>query len=84
MLLTHPVETLKIYLLFLQFVTRAVRIIDLMTNMCTQSFENHNGLKVFIDRLDVSILSHMKSTLIGHKMYVFHALDEESSHRCLT
>lgn len=39
----------------LQFVTRAVRIIDLMTNMCTQSFENHNGLKVFIERLDVSV-----------------------------
>ena len=38
----------------LQFVTRAVRIIDLMTNMCTQSFENHNGLKVFIERLEVS------------------------------
>lgn len=45
------------YLLyFTQFVTRAVRIIDLMTNMDTQSFENHNGLKVFIDRLDVSYM----------------------------
>ena len=35
--------------------TRAVRIIDLVTNMCTQSFENHSGLKVFIERLEVII-----------------------------
>lgn len=42
------------YFVSFQFVTRAVRIIDLITNMDTQSFENHSGLKVFIERLDVS------------------------------
>lgn len=38
----------------LQFVTRAVRVIDLMTNTDMQSFEVHGGLNTFINRLEVS------------------------------
>jgi hypothetical protein len=42
-------------MLLLQFVTRAVRVIDLMTNTDMQSFEVHGGLNTFINRLEVSI-----------------------------
>ncbi|XP_055349412.1 E3 ubiquitin-protein ligase HUWE1-like isoform X2 [Paramacrobiotus metropolitanus] len=34
------------------FVTRAVRVIDLITNMDMQSFHNHNGLSLFTKRLE--------------------------------
>ena len=35
-----------------QFVTRAVRVIDLITNIDWQAFQAVNGLQVFIDRLE--------------------------------
>ncbi|XP_078001474.1 E3 ubiquitin-protein ligase HUWE1-like [Glandiceps talaboti] len=33
------------------FVTRAVRVVDLITNLDMGAFQNHNGLTVFIERL---------------------------------
>jgi len=38
----------------MQFVTRAVRVIDLITNMDMQAFLTHNGLAAFINRLEVN------------------------------
>lgn len=37
------------------FVTRAVRVIDLITNIEMQSFQNHGGLQSFIGRLDMEV-----------------------------
>lgn len=37
------------------FVTRAVRVIDLITNIEMQSFQNHGGLESFIRRLDMEV-----------------------------
>ncbi|KAK4872231.1 hypothetical protein RN001_016355 [Aquatica leii] len=37
------------------FVTRAVRVIDLITNMDMQVFHSHGGLQSFINRLDVEV-----------------------------
>lgn len=39
---------------FLQFVTRAVRVIDLITNLDMHAFQTHGGLTAFIKRLEVS------------------------------
>ena len=41
--------------LFFQFVTRAVRVIDLITNIDMQGFQAHNGLASFIKRLDMEV-----------------------------
>ena len=38
-----------------QFVTRAVRVIDLITNIDMQAFQMHGGLTSFISRLEVSV-----------------------------
>jgi E3 ubiquitin-protein ligase HUWE1 len=38
-----------------QFVTRAVRVIDLITNIDMQGFQAHNGLASFIKRLDMEV-----------------------------
>jgi E3 ubiquitin-protein ligase HUWE1 len=40
---------------FIMFVTRAVRVIDLITNLDMSSFEAHNGLTAFINRLDYEV-----------------------------
>ncbi|XP_020278772.1 E3 ubiquitin-protein ligase HUWE1 isoform X2 [Pseudomyrmex gracilis] len=37
------------------FVTRAVRVIDLITNIDMQGFQTHNGLASFINRLDMEV-----------------------------
>lgn len=37
------------------FVTRAVRVIDLITNIEMQSFQNHGGLQSFIGRLELEV-----------------------------
>lgn len=37
------------------FVTRAVRVIDLITNIEMQSFQNHGGLQSFIGRLEMEV-----------------------------
>ncbi len=37
------------------FVTRAVRVIDLITNLDMSSFEAHNGLTAFINRLEYEV-----------------------------
>lgn len=37
------------------FVTRAVRVIDLITNLDMNSFQSHNGLNIFINRLDSEV-----------------------------
>jgi E3 ubiquitin-protein ligase HUWE1 len=37
------------------FVTRAVRVIDLITNIDMQAFQTHGGLQSFINRLDVEV-----------------------------
>ena len=36
----------------IQFVTRAVRVIDLITNLDMNGFQTHHGLNAFISRLD--------------------------------
>lgn len=38
------------------FVTRAVRVIDLITNLDMSAFQAHNGLNIFIQRLEVNYL----------------------------
>ena len=37
------------------FVTRAVRVIDLITNLDMQSFQTHQGLNCFIQRLELEV-----------------------------
>lgn len=37
------------------FVTRAVRVIDLITNIDMQSFQTHDGLNNFIERLNIEV-----------------------------
>ena len=37
------------------FVTRAVRVIDLITNLDMASFQSHNGLNIFITRLESEV-----------------------------
>ena len=37
------------------FVTRAVRVIDLITNLDMQSFQTHSGLSCFISRLELEV-----------------------------
>ena len=39
----------------LTFVTRAVRLVDLITNMDITTFTNFSGLTCLISRLDVSV-----------------------------
>lgn len=45
----------KLFLFILQFVTRAVRVIDLITNIDMQGFQAHSGLASFIKRLDMEV-----------------------------
>lgn len=40
---------------FIMFVTRAVRVIDLITNLDMSSFEAHSGLTAFINRLEYEV-----------------------------
>ena len=35
------------------FVTRAVRVVDLITNLDMAAFQSHTGLTIFISRLEV-------------------------------
>lgn len=44
-----------LFLVYLQFVTRAVRVIDLITNIDMQGFQTHSGLASFINRLDMEV-----------------------------
>lgn len=55
------------------FVTRAVRVIDLITNIDMQAFQTHGGLQSFINRLDVEVnlckadqLYEIRSTSADH------------------
>jgi len=41
-------------LLILQYVTRAVRVVDLITNLDMQAFQQYGGMTAFINRLQVS------------------------------
>ena len=36
------------------FVTRAVRVVDLITNLDMAAFQSHSGLSIFIYRLEVA------------------------------
>jgi E3 ubiquitin-protein ligase HUWE1 len=40
---------------YIMFVTRAVRVIDLITNLDMSSFEAHSGLNAFINRLEYEV-----------------------------
>ena len=40
---------------YIMFVTRAVRVIDLITNLDMSSFEAHNGLNAFINQLEYEV-----------------------------
>lgn len=44
---------LLICFFFVKFVTRAVRVIDLITNLDMNAFQNSNGLNIFVQRLEV-------------------------------
>ena len=46
---------LHVNVFFFQFVTRAVRVIDLITNLDMAAFQSHAGLAAFINRLEVII-----------------------------
>ena len=48
-----------------QFVTRAVRVIDLITNMDMAAFQGHGGLQAFINRLEVGTIIQMSSAGIA-------------------
>jgi len=37
-----------------QYVTRAVRVVDLITNLDMQAFQQYGGMAAFINRLQVS------------------------------
>lgn len=37
------------------FVTRAVRVVDLITNLDMAAFQSHAGLVIFISRLEVGL-----------------------------
>ena len=41
-------------ILFVQFVTRAVRVVDRITNVDMHPFQVHGGLNAFVNRLEVS------------------------------
>lgn len=41
------------FLFSFQFVTRAVRVIDLITNLDMHAFQSHGGLNAFTKRLEV-------------------------------
>lgn len=49
------ISVLKVSLLFYlqQFVTRAVRVVDLITNLDMAAFQAQGGLSTFINRLEV-------------------------------
>lgn len=53
----NKIKSDLIYLSFVspQFVTRAVRVIDLITNIDMQGFQTHSGLASFINRLDMEV-----------------------------
>ena len=38
------------------FVTRAVRVLDLITNVDIQTFQQTNGVQILLQRLNVSVL----------------------------
>lgn len=59
--ITVNVNVLKTFLnvYFRQFVTRAVRVIDLITNIDMQAFQTHGGLQSFINRLNVSLFKNI-------------------------
>ena len=48
-----------------QFVTRAVRVIDLITNMDMAAFQGHGGLQAFINRLEVGTIECLQSESPG-------------------
>lgn len=51
--------------LALQFVTRAVRVVDLITNLDMQAFQSYGGMTAFINRLQVSFCVYLM-TNVGH------------------
>lgn len=52
---TLNISVLKVSLFFYlqQFVTRAVRVVDLITNLDMAAFQAQGGLSTFINRLEV-------------------------------
>jgi E3 ubiquitin-protein ligase HUWE1 len=48
-------EMLKLHTEHITFVTRAVRVIDLITNLDMQSFQSNSGLNTFIKRLNMEV-----------------------------
>ena len=52
--ISHNVMNNYTFSVFFQFVTRAVRVIDLITNLDMAAFQTHGGLSAFINRLEVS------------------------------
>uniref|UniRef100_A0A8B9MQW4 HECT-type E3 ubiquitin transferase n=1 Tax=Accipiter nisus TaxID=211598 RepID=A0A8B9MQW4_9AVES len=47
------------------FVTRAVRVVDLITNLDMAAFQSHSGLSIFIYRLEVACLSPPTPLILG-------------------
>lgn len=61
------------------FVTRAVRVIDLITNIDMQAFQNHAGLHSFINRLDVEVNFCKKDQLYEVKFNSFEDASAQNS-----
>lgn len=61
------------------FVTRAVRVIDLITNIDMQAFQVHGGLQSFINRLDVEVNYCKKDQLYQVKGNITEQSLEEQS-----
>ncbi|KAJ8970022.1 hypothetical protein NQ314_001451 [Rhamnusium bicolor] len=62
------------------FVTRAVRVIDLITNIDMQAFQVHGGLQSFINRLDVEVNFCKKDQLYQIKITTLeNAFDENAA-----
>ncbi|QQP39181.1 E3 ubiquitin protein ligase URE-B1 variant, partial [Caligus rogercresseyi] len=66
------------------FVTRAVRVIDLITNLDMQSFQTHSGLSSFIVRLELEV-EHCREQqpfeiIVGNARREPLTVDEDPSH----
>lgn len=67
--LLHVINWHGVELEHITFVTRAVRVIDLITNIDMQAFYNHGGLQSFINRLDAEV-----SLCVKEHIYDFRAV----------
>jgi hypothetical protein len=58
----------NLFIMLTQFATRAVRVVDLITNLDMAAFQTQGGLQAFINRLEVGILK--SGSLVKHKINI--------------